>query len=96
MPKTISLKSLFALNAKLTKEAKEEQDFDVGVNNGSGEFVVRAAEAKEDKAGVAFNGVEIEVTPPKGWNGEGHPYCKWNSDSLSSYATDMLRKEYCK
>jgi len=94
MPKPIKLKDIVLPNARLTKEAIEDGDFDTGCVNGSGKLTIRASSAVQyTKRSVIFYGVEAEAENAEG---KTYGYGSWPVESLQSEAEEMLRKDYCK
>lgn len=92
----IQVSQITAPKSRLTKEAKAENDFDTGVFDGSGNLNVRAGSAEQRGNDVVFFNCEIEVNPPKDWDGSGHPYIKWSEGNLTTEAAEMLKRDYCK
>jgi hypothetical protein len=91
--RTVQLKDIVLSNARLTKEAIEDGDFDTGCSDGSGNLTIRASSARQfTKRSVIFSGVTALVS-----NAEGSTkgYEQWSDASLQAEAESMLRNDYC-
>lgn len=92
-PRKVKLQDIVLSNARLTKEAKADNDFDTGVHDGSGSLTIRAASAvQHTNRSVIFSGVEAEVRSAEG---VAKGYGSWSNSSLQSEAESMLRQDYC-